>query len=156
MTQLFRLCLCCCLSLILHGTLSAAPKFEAKPDASEAELLAAIEAHGDKMTRLERRDLYPDEGPFQGEGQFVNINGQPYFKVTDQSFLPEDKRFPYPAVYFLVPTTETYALEPLYEGGILKNRKSLHDGVVTIRGNWAYEFAFHAFTLTWVDEVVAK
>ena len=67
--------------------------------------------------------------------------------------MPKDNRFPYPELFFELHLSESYAYRPLIEADITKKHRVLYEGPLRIRGNWAYEGAFHIFGVVWVDDI---
>jgi hypothetical protein len=120
---------------------------------TDAEKLARIAAGKETLDRAYRIRTFAKEGEIDAEGRFVMVDGKVYFKTSDQSYIPESGRFPYPELFFEVHTSQDYAYRPLIANGILKGNRVLDFGPVRVKGNWAYEAPFHIFGLVWVDDV---
>lgn len=113
----------------------------------------AIIAHGEhEIPRSQRTRRFAKEGSIDAVGRLVMVGKSVYFKTADQSYIPEDRRFPYPELFFELHVSETHAYQPLFDGEYLKNRVVNYRGPIRIQGNWAYEGAYHAFALVWVDK----
>lgn len=106
-----------------------------------------------QFSRPHRLREFAREGEIDAVGRLVTIGKTVYFKTADQSFIPQDKRFPYPELLLEIHITEAHAYQPLFRQGILKQRSVRYDGPIRIQGNWAYEGAYHIFGLVWVDDV---
>ncbi len=130
---------------LLRVALSAEPGDEEK--------LAHILAGRNDFTRAQRMKDFASEGAIEAVGQLVNLQGKVYFKTSDQAYIPDGKRFPYPELFFEVHLTEDYAYRPLTAAGLVKNRAAIYSGPIRVRGNWAYERPYHLFGLVWVDSV---
>lgn len=133
------------LGLAFSGARAAEP--------SDEEKLARILAGKNELTRAQRIKGFAAEGPIEATGRLVTIDGKVYFKTADQSYIPADKRFPYPELFFELHLSEDYAYRPLLKAGLVKDRAAVFDGPIRIRGNWAYERPYHIFGLVWVDAV---
>lgn len=142
---------------LLSGLLAAssllADEKPAPQPISAAKKLEII-AQGEKeIPRGQRVRQFAKEGAFDVVGRLIVVGKKVYFQTTDQSYIPEEQRFPYPELMFELFVSETHAYQPLFAGKYLQNRQVLYDGPIRIQGNWAYEGAFHIFALAWVDQV---
>ncbi len=145
-----RLVLACCLILLFaRGDLAAE---ESARQLTDEQKLALIMEDKDNHPRLKRVRTFADEGAFDAVGRLVQIDRKVYFKTADQSYIPEGKRFPYPELFLELHLSESHAYQPLIDQKITRKHRLLYDGPLHIRGNWAYEGAFHIFGVVWVDE----
>lgn len=143
--------LACCLMVATTNSIFAAEKSESK--FSDEKKLALILAGKNEIPRSDRIRNFAHEGEFEAVGRLVTIGKTVYFKTADQSFIPEGKRFPYPELFLELHLTESHAYAPLIQNDITQKNRALYDGPLRIRGNWAYEGAYHIFGIVWVDEV---
>lgn len=141
----------CFLLVVLISGVTA--EEQTAPTLSDEEKLEIILDGKNEFSRSHRIRAFAREGEIDAVGRLVTIGKTVYFKTADQSFIPEDKRFPYPELLLEVHVTEAHAYQPLFRQGILKRRSVVYDGPLRVQGNWAYEGAYHIFGLVWVDKV---
>lgn len=138
--------------LFLASLTGTATAEETETKLSDEEKLSLIFEGKDTFTRTERIRKFAREGEIDAVGRLVAIDKKVYFKTADQSYIPKDKRFPYPELFLELHLSESHAYTPLIDQGFTKRHRILYDGPLRIRGNWAYEGAFHIFGVVWVDE----
>ena len=121
---------------------------------SDKKKLKLISADIDDIPNAYRLQNFVKYGEVVFVGKLVTIGHKIYFKTADQSYIPEDRRFPYPELFFELYLSQIPdAYRPLYKAKIIKKNILNYDGPIQIKGNWAYDSRTNFFVLTWVDEV---
>lgn len=142
------------ISSLLIGTLcGTAMAGEVPPKVTDAEKLAMILNGKNEFPRAYRIQTFGREGEIDAVGRLVTIGKTVYFKTADQSFIPQEKRFPYPELFLELHLSEAHAYKPMLTQDMVRKRHVVYDGPIRVQGNWAYEPPYHIFGLVWVDEV---